>query len=47
MTVAMYYAAGKHPIPKEWEHDPTLRDNKGMTVAMMHAKRGKIVPKEW
>ena len=37
---------GKIP-PKEWCHDPNLRDNDGRTVAMYFARMGIIPPKEW
>ena len=31
-------------IPKEWEHDPTIYDNEGMTVAMWYATLSYDVP---
>lgn len=33
--------------PREWHHNPTLRDNHDWTVAMWLAYRGIIPPKEW
>ena len=33
--------------PKEWIHNPALRDNEGNTVAIILSTRGIIPPKEW
>ena len=33
--------------PKEWQHDPLMRDANDCTVAMILASAGIIPPKEW
>ena len=33
----MYFAMSGMIPPKEWEHDPELRNNEGYTVAMLLA----------
>ena len=47
----MYASAGGYinKLPEWWEHDPTLKDNYGCTVAMIAACRGHInkLPKYW
>ena len=47
MTVAMWLAYNGIIPPKEWEHDPNLKDDDNMTVAMRLAENGIIPPKEW
>ena len=42
MLVARYKAIVT--IPKQWEHDPTLKDYSGYTVAMTLNGRGYIIP---
>lgn len=34
MTVAFQLLERGKRIPPEWRHDPTLRDNRGNTIAM-------------
>ena len=36
-------------LPPQWEHDPTLRDNCGWTVAMIIARHKDIaaLPPQW
>ena len=31
-------------IPNEWQHDPTLTNNNGDTVAMFYAVNGRTIP---
>ena len=33
--------------PKEWQHDPNIKNNYGETVAMILASKGILPPKEW
>ena len=33
--------------PKEWNHNPNIKNNDGLTVAMELAYNGKNIPKEW
>ena len=33
--------------PKEWHHDPLMKNYEGNTVAIILAKRRIIPPKEW
>ena len=35
----MILAMNNISIPKEWEHDPNIRNNEGWTVAMCQASR--------
>ena len=41
----MYLADSNLNIPKQWEHDPTIQDIDGNTVAMLLANNGKIPSK--
>ena len=41
----MILAYNNIDIPKEWEHDPTLRNNYGYTVAMILAMVNAEIPK--
>ena len=40
----MMLAINKMEVPKEWEHDPKIKNKYGMTVAMIYAYRGMIPP---
>ena len=33
--------------PKEWNHDPLLKDRNDNTVAIILSSKGIIPPKEW
>lgn len=33
--------------PEQWHHSPSLKNNKGNTVAMSLAMNGIIPPEEW
>jgi len=35
------------PISTQWEHDPTMLDGRGMTVAMWLAINGNEIPIQW
>ena len=37
----MNYAKNEHIPPKEWEHDPELKDMYGNTVATLLSEKGK------
>ena len=41
----MILAINNITIPKEWEHDSTIKNDYGYTVALLQAKSGKIPPK--
>ena len=47
----MYAAINGHitTLPPQWEHDPTLQDDTGWTVAMYVANHGDIntLPPQW
>ena len=43
----MFFAYKGIIPPKEWYHDPNLRNINGYTVAMTLASKGIIPPKEW
>lgn len=43
----MLLVQNKRVPPKEWIHDPQIKDKFGKTVAMYFAMRGRIPPKEW
>ena len=43
----MRLAFNKVIPPREWYHDPTLKESLGYTVAMYLADKGIIPPKEW
>lgn len=47
MTVAMLLAENCIISPKEWYHNPKLRDNNGMTVALYIAKYCNCIPDEY
>ena len=34
-------------LPKQWNHDPYLKDDYGMTVAIYMAIHTKYIPKQW
>ena len=34
-------------IPKEWEHDPEIKNNEGHTVCYYLWDNGVIAPEEW
>jgi len=43
----MYLACNRKPIPSRCEHDPTLRDCRGYTVAMYLTIFGAVIPTQW
>ena len=43
----MILAKNGKDIPKEWQHDPELKNNYGNTVAMILARLNKEIPNEW
>ena len=45
MTVAMILVLNGIIPPKEWYHDPNIKNNYGDTVAMILAYKGIIPPK--
>ena len=47
MTVSMYLASNGIIPPKEWYHNPELRNNKGETVEDILTQKNIEVPKEW
>ena len=47
MTVAMYLASKGVIPPKEWYHNPELRNSNGETVEDILRQKGINVPKEW
>ena len=47
VTDAMRSASDGKEIPRQQEHDPTLRDSGGWTVAMYFADNGKKIPTQW
>ena len=47
MTVAMHLANNKIIPPKEWYHNPNIRDNNHHTVAHYLKTHNIPVPNEW
>ena len=43
----MIYAINNIIPPKEWKHNPTLKDKNNQTVAMHLIDRKIFPPKEW
>jgi len=43
----MYIASAGNEIPAYWEHNPSIRDKDGMSVAMYLAYSGKEIPPQW
>ena len=43
----MYLSNNEKEIPTQWEHDPGLQNNRGMTVAMFLTNHGKEIPTQW
>jgi len=43
----MCLARTGYNIPTQWEHDPTTRDEYGVTVAMMLARSYEKIPTQW
>ena len=47
MTVAMHMAYNRIIPPKEWYHDPLLRNDYGETVGLVLAFHGIIPSEHW
>lgn len=43
----MLYAKVGGVVPKEWEHDPTIRNKNKNTVAFLYTGMNKVIGSQW